>query len=62
VPISADATHLSTINEASRTSIDRNAKRYDAARPSSAEALVDEVIERSGIDRSGRILDIPRPG
>jgi len=46
------------IDEAGRTSFDRNAELYDAARPQYPEALVDEVVARSGIPAGGRILEI----
>jgi SAM-dependent methyltransferase len=46
------------IDEASRTSFDRSAELYDAARPSYPEALVDEAVARSGIPAGGRILEI----
>lgn len=46
------------IDEAGRTSFDRKAELYDAARPSYAEAMVDEVIARSGIPSDGKILEI----
>jgi SAM-dependent methyltransferase len=46
------------IDEAGRTSFDRKAELYDAARPSYAEAMVDEVIARSGIAADGKILEI----
>ena len=46
------------MDEALRTSFDRNADLYDAARPSYPEALVDEVVARSGISAGGRILEI----
>jgi SAM-dependent methyltransferase len=46
------------IDEAARTSFDRSAEQYDAARPSYAESLVDEVIARSRIPADGRILDV----
>jgi len=49
---------VAAIDEASRTSFDRNAEQYDAARPSYAEALVDEVIARSNMPAGGRILEI----
>ena len=49
---------MTGIDEAFRTSFDRNAELYDAARPSYPEALVDEVVGRSGIPRGGRILEI----
>jgi SAM-dependent methyltransferase len=46
------------IDEAGRTSFDRKAELYDAARPQYPEALVDEVVARSGIPAGGRILEI----
>ena len=46
------------MDEALRTSFDRKAELYDAARPSYAGALVDEVIARSKIPTAGRILEI----
>jgi SAM-dependent methyltransferase len=46
------------IDEAGRTSFDRNAELYDAARPPYPEALVEEVVVRSGIPPGGRILEI----
>jgi SAM-dependent methyltransferase len=46
------------IDEAARTSFDRNAESYDATRPSYAEALIDEVVARSGIPSGGRVLDV----
>jgi trans-aconitate methyltransferase len=46
------------IDEASRTSFDRSAELYEAARPSYPEALVDEAVARSGIPAGGRILEI----
>ena len=46
------------MDEAHRTSFDRNADLYDATRPSYPEALVDEVVTRSGILPGGRILEI----
>jgi SAM-dependent methyltransferase len=46
------------IDEAGRTSFDRNAELYDAARPHYPEALFDEVVARSGIPAGGRILEI----
>jgi len=46
------------IDEASRTSFDRSAELYDAARPSYPEALFDEAAARSGIPAGGRILEI----
>jgi len=49
---------VSETDEALRTSFDRNADLYDAARPSYPEALVDETIARSGIPPGGRILEI----
>jgi len=49
---------MSEIDEACRTSFDRKAELYDAARPSYAGALVDEVIARSKIPTAGRILEI----
>jgi len=49
---------VASIDEASRTSFDRNAELYDAARPSYPEALVDEVVAASGIPAGGRILEI----
>jgi SAM-dependent methyltransferase len=49
---------VSGIDEAGRTSFDRKAELYDAARPSYADALFDDVIARSGIPAGGRILEI----
>jgi len=49
---------MADIDEASRTSFDRKAELYDAARPSYPEAIVDETIARSGIPPDGRILEI----
>ncbi len=49
---------MTGIDEAFRTSFDRNAELYDAARPSYPEALIDEVVARSGIPAGGRILEI----
>lgn len=49
---------MTGIDEAFRTSFDRNAQLYDAARPSYPEALVDEVVAWSGIPQGGRILEI----
>src|SRR5229473_3098932 len=49
---------MTGIDEASRTSFDRSAELYDAARPSYPEALVDEAVARSGIPDGGRILEI----
>lgn len=46
------------IDEEGRTSFDRKAELYDAARPSYAEAMVDAVIARSGIAADGKILEI----
>jgi SAM-dependent methyltransferase len=46
------------IDEAARTSFDRHAEQYDGARPSYAEALVDEIVARSGIPPGGRIVEI----
>src|SRR5690349_14063941 len=46
------------MDEALRTSFDRNADLYDAARPAYPEALVDAVVARSGIRAGGRILEI----
>jgi SAM-dependent methyltransferase len=46
------------IDDAFRTSFDRNAELYDAARPSYPGALVDEAVARSGIPAGGRILEI----
>ncbi|MFL5277717.1 MAG: class I SAM-dependent methyltransferase [Myxococcales bacterium] len=47
-----------TIDEARRTSFDEEAELYDAARPSYAGPLFDEVITRSRIPRNGRILEV----
>ena len=44
--------------DARRTSFDEEAELYDAARPSYAEPLVDEVITRSRIPVDGRILEV----
>ena len=49
---------MTGIDEAGRTSFDRNAELYDAARPPYPEALVEEVVARSGIPPGGRILEI----
>ncbi|HEY6912644.1 MAG TPA: class I SAM-dependent methyltransferase [Myxococcales bacterium] len=49
---------MTGIDEAGRTSFDRKAGLYDAMRPSYAEAMVDEVIARSGISPEGKILEI----
>ncbi|MFL5313047.1 MAG: class I SAM-dependent methyltransferase [Myxococcales bacterium] len=49
---------MTRIDEAGRTSFDRNAELYDAARPPYPEALVDHVVARSGIPPKGRILEI----
>jgi len=49
---------MTGIDEAGRTSFDRNAELYDAARPPYPDALVDEVVVRSGIPAGGRILEI----
>jgi SAM-dependent methyltransferase len=49
---------MDRIDEAMRTSFDRNAELYDAARPSYPEVLVDEVLARSGTPAGGRILEI----
>jgi len=49
---------VTTIDEARRTSFDDEAERYDRARPSYAEALVDEVIAHSRIPPDGRILEV----
>jgi SAM-dependent methyltransferase len=49
---------VADIDEALRTSFDRNAELYHAARPSYPEAIVDETIARSGIQPDGRILEI----
>ena len=49
---------MTGIDEAGRTSFDRNAELYDAARPPYPESLVDEVVARSRIPRGGRILEI----
>src|SRR5262249_29643929 len=46
------------MDEALRTSFDRNAELYDAARPSQPEEPVDGVVVRSGIPPGGRILEI----
>ena len=47
-----------TIDEARRASFDDEADLYDAARPSYAASLVDEVIARSRIPLDGRILEV----
>src|SRR5207244_6453723 len=49
---------MTGIDEAGRTSFDRNAELYDAARPPYPDALVDEAVVRSGIPAGGRILEI----
>jgi SAM-dependent methyltransferase len=49
---------VASIDEARRTSFDEHAEHYDRARPSYPEALVDEVIARSGIPADGRILEV----
>jgi SAM-dependent methyltransferase len=49
---------VTSIDEARRTSFDEEAELYDRARPSYAEALVDEVIARSRIPAGGRILEV----
>ena len=49
---------MTGIDEALRTSFDRNADLYDAARPSYPDALVDEAVAGSGIPEAGRILEI----
>jgi SAM-dependent methyltransferase len=46
------------IDEALRTSFDRNAELYDAARPSYPEALIEQAVSWSGIPPGGRILEI----
>jgi len=46
------------IDEALRTSFDRNAGLYDAARPSYPEALIDQAVSWSGIPAGGRLLEI----
>jgi len=46
------------IDEALRTSFDRNAELYDAARPSYPEALIDQAVSWSGIPPGGRIVEI----
>jgi SAM-dependent methyltransferase len=49
---------VSPIDEAGRTSFDRKPELYDAARPTYADALVADVIARSRIPSSGKILEI----
>ena len=49
---------MAAIDDAFRTSFDRNAELYDAARPSYPEALVDEAVAWSGIPSGGRILEV----
>src|SRR5207245_4033557 len=49
---------MTGIDEAGRTSFDRNAELYDAARPPYPDALVDVAVVRSGIQAGGRILEI----
>jgi len=44
--------------ETRRTSFDRNAKKYDDARPSYPDAAIDEVIGRSGIRKGGCIVEV----
>ncbi len=49
---------MTGIDEAFRTSFDRNAELYDAARPSYPESLIEDVVTRSRIPPGGRILEI----
>jgi len=46
------------LDEDRRTSFDRNAEQYDAARPGYPEAAIDAVIARSGIEPGGRIVEV----
>jgi SAM-dependent methyltransferase len=49
---------MADIDEASRTSFDRKAELYDAARPSYPEALIDDAVARSRIPPGGCVLEI----
>jgi SAM-dependent methyltransferase len=49
---------VTSIDDARRTSFDEEAELYDRARPSYAEAVVDEVITQSRIPPEGRILEV----
>ena len=44
--------------ESRRTTFDRVAEQYDAARPTYPDALLDDLVELTGIPEGGRMLEI----
>lgn len=49
--------------ERRRTTFDRIAERYEAARPTYPDALLNDLVELAGIPAGGRVLEIgPGPG
>jgi ubiquinone/menaquinone biosynthesis C-methylase UbiE len=46
------------LDDARRTSFDRQAERYDAVRPSYPDVAIDDLLTRSGIPPHGRIIEV----
>jgi SAM-dependent methyltransferase len=49
---------MAELDQARRTSFDRNAEAYDAIRPSYPDAAIDDLLARSGIQPGGRVLEV----
>jgi SAM-dependent methyltransferase len=58
VPVRVRMPRVPELDENRRTSFDRQAERYDAARPAYPLAAIDDLVKRSGIPPGGCLLEV----